>query len=73
MRINRIILDHAGLLDEERFFLAQIREWLTSPKRQEQLDGERYYNGDHDILHRQRTIIGEDGKLQTVDNLPNNR
>ena len=27
----------------------------------------------HDILTRKRTIIGEDGKLQEVDNLPNNR
>ncbi len=71
-RINRIILDHAGMLDEGRFFLVQINEWLASRKRQEQLDGERYYNGDHDIMRRRRTIIGEDGKLQIVDNLPNN-
>ena len=33
----------------------------------------RYYEGFHDILTRKRTIIGEDGKLQEVDNLPNNR
>ena len=31
------------------------------------------YEGFHDILTRKRTIIGEDGKLQEVDNLPNNR
>ena len=35
--------------------------------------GEQYYNGNHDIMHRRRTIIGEDGKLQEVENLPNNK
>ena len=29
--------------------------------------------GDHDILRRKRTVIGEGGKIETVDNLPNNR
>ena len=38
-----------------------------------QLDGERYYRGDHDILLRQREVIGEGGQLQAVNNLPNNR
>ena len=37
------------------------------------IDGERYYEGNHDILKRKRTIIGEDGKLEVVENLPNNR
>ena len=37
------------------------------------LEGERYYEGNHDILQRNRTVIGQDGKLQIVDNLPNNR
>ena len=73
MRINRIIMEHAGLMNEERFFSAQIREWLGSDLRREQLDGERYYAGDHDILYRKRTVIGEGGALKQVDNLPNNR
>ncbi len=37
------------------------------------LDGERYYLGLHDILKRTRTVIGENGELTTVENLPNNR
>ncbi len=73
MRINRIIVQNAGMMNEDRFFTAQIREWLSSPARQEQLDGERYYAGDHDILYRERKVIGEGGELQTVKNLPNNR
>ena len=37
------------------------------------IDGDRYYTGDHDILKRQRTAIGPDGKLIVIENLPNNR
>lgn len=35
--------------------------------------GERYYEGEHDILHRKRQAIGEGGELEEVKNLPNNR
>lgn len=51
----------------------KIVNWLNSPMRREQLNGERYYRGDHDILHKKRTIVGENGELQEVKNLPNNR
>ena len=37
------------------------------------IGGERYFRGQHDILQRRRTMIGADGKLTTVENLPNNR
>ena len=32
-----------------------------------------YYRGKHDILHKKRTAIGENGELITLDNLPNSR
>lgn len=51
----------------------RIVHWLNSPIRLAQLDGDRYYRGDHDILRKKRTVLGEDGKLVEVDNLPNNR
>lgn len=60
-------------LDDKSYLESRIVNWLTSPYRMEQLTGERYYHGDHDILMKKRTIIGEDGKLQEVNNLPNNR
>ncbi len=56
-----------------RLLETKIVNWLNSPMRREQLDGERYYRGDHDILHKKRTALGEDGKLVVVNNLPNNR
>ena len=37
------------------------------------LDGEKYYAGMHDILHRERTVIGETGEPEPIHNLPNNR
>ena len=60
-------------MTELQFFAAEIKEWKDSPRRKDQLTGDLYYVGKHDILHRQRTIIGADGKLQVVQNLPNNR
>lgn len=73
-RINRLILmgGYKGMT-ELQFFAAEIDEWKRSQKRKEQIIGDAYYEGHHDILFRKRTIIGEDGKLQEVDNLPNNR
>ena len=60
-------------LNDKSYLESRIVNWLTSPARMEQLTGERYYFGDHDILRKERTIIGEDGQLQEVKNLPNNR
>lgn len=60
-------------MTELQFFAKQISLWKCSPQRREQLDGELYYHGEHEILKRKRTIIGEGGLLQKVENLPNNR
>lgn len=50
-----------------------LRTWLDSPARKEQLLAEKYYDGDHDILRRQRMMIGADGLKVPVDNIPNNK
>ncbi|WP_300357019.1 phage portal protein [Fusobacterium sp.] len=50
-----------------------ITQFINSQKRYEMLTGERYYRGIHDILFRKREIIGEGGRLQEVENLPNNK
>lgn len=56
-----------------QFFENEISRWKFSPARKEMLAGERYYDGFHDILSRNRTVIGEGGELEVVKNLPNNR
>lgn len=58
---------------DKTFLELEIRRWKYSLWRKMQLDGERYYNGDHDILRRKRCVIGDGGQLQEVENLPNNR
>ena len=58
---------------DEQFIMNEITQFKISKARGGMLDGERYYMGIHDILRRQRQIIGEDGKLVNVENLPNNR
>lgn len=60
-------------MDRKKFFENEIARWKTSPERAEQLAGERYYDGFHDILKKKRTAIGADGSLEEVKNLPNNR
>lgn len=44
-----------------------------SPIRKNQIIGDNYYRGKHDILKKQRTMIGQNGKLEVVDNIPNNK
>ena len=74
IRINRLIFQggNAGMT-ELQFFAAEIKEWKESKRRKNQKAGEAYYDGEQDILQRQRTSIGPDGNLQAVHNLPNNR
>jgi len=51
----------------------EIKAWRNSPQRIMQIKGALYYDNEHDILMRKRTMIGEDGNLTEVKNLPNNR
>lgn len=60
-------------LNNKTYLEKKIANWLHSPQRMEQLTGDRYYRGDHDILNNKRMGIGEDGKPVELKNLPNNR
>lgn len=61
------------VIADEDFILGEINRFKASRRRQSMLDGLRYFCGKHDILSRQRTVIGESGEPEAVDNLPNNR
>ena len=50
-----------------------LRAWLDSPQRKEQLLAEQYYLGNHDILKREKKVIGADGQLTTIENVATNR
>lgn len=60
-------------IDRKTFLELEIARWKHGQTRKNMLDGERYYEGKHDILMRKRTAIGKDGELEEVTNLPNNR
>lgn len=60
-------------LSDKEFLEKEIAAWKISPERAMQIKGTMYYNGDHDILRRKRTVIGEKGEREEITNLPNNR
>lgn len=62
-----------GRMHDKEFLEKEIARWKNSPQRIMQIKGHLYYDNEHDIITRKRTMIGEDGKLEEVDNLPNNR
>lgn len=73
-KLNHIIKKGAeNRLTDAQFIVKEINSFKTSQKRADMLTGERYFKGKHDILFRERTVIGADGELEKVDNLPNNR
>lgn len=51
----------------------EIAKFKNSDKRKWMLTGEAYYEGEHDILKRERKVIGKGGRLETAHNLPNNK
>ena len=70
---NLIKIGAASYVTDEDFIVKEINRFKMSQRRKLMIDGERYYKGDHDILQRKRTVIGQDGNLEEVNNLPNNR
>ncbi len=74
LRVSNFILQgvHTKITDRE-FLEKELESWKNSPQRFMQIKGFQYYENEHDILKRKRTMIGEDGRLQEVENLPNNR
>lgn len=49
----------------DAFYFEEKRKWAAI--------GQRYYRIDHDILHRERTVIGEGGRVEKAQNLADNR
>ena len=74
LKVSNFILQgvHSRMTDRE-FLEKEISKWKCSPQRIMQIKGSLYYDNEHDILKRKRTMIGENGELQVVENLPNNR
>lgn len=56
-----------------RYLECVLRKWLESPLRKEQLLADEYYCGKHDILKRDKKVIGSDGELVAIHNVANNK
>lgn len=72
--INAIV--NAGartMMGDIRFLEKEIEKWKNSSIRKSMILADRYYRGDHDILHTPRTVINEKGDQEPVKNLPDNR
>jgi SPP1 family phage portal protein len=65
--------DVATRMTDKQFIVAEINRFRRSKRYLDMIAGENYYSGKHDILFKQRTAIGENGKLTILDNLPNNK
>lgn len=72
-KIARAVTIGKDRISDEQYIIKEINTFKASKRRKDMLDGEKYYAGLHDILLRKRTVIGEDGELTEVKNLPNNR
>lgn len=73
MFLNNIFSGANSQMTLEEIIQEEIKEWHSSTVRQLMLDGQRYYEGDTDILKRKRMAIGEGGELEEVKNLANNK
>lgn len=73
-KLNSFITSNVVRNTEELSELEKdIALWKMSPERAEQINGEMYYKGYHDILHKKRMAIGRNGKEVELKNLPNRK
>lgn len=72
--INENITTNANsAITDIKWLENEINKFKKSEKRKWILIGEAYYEGFQDILQRKRWVIGNGGRLEVNDNLPNNK
>lgn len=62
-----------GMMNDKEIILKEIEDFKKSRTLMDMITGEEYYAGNHDILKRKREVIGVNGDLVEVTNLPNNK
>lgn len=72
--LNEKIIDNAdNYMTDLDFIKHEVDKFKQSAQRKWMVEGEKYYEGEQDILNEQRSFIGEGGRLQAANNLPNYR
>jgi SPP1 family phage portal protein len=73
-KISDVIANGANsALNDIRVLEKEIQKFKKSEKLKWMETGINYYNGDQEIMKRERKVIGKGGRLEKVDNLPNNK
>lgn len=74
-RLNGLVHENVSQdSQKDKVFLeSEINNWKVSPERKEQMSGFMYYEGYQDILYKKRMVIGKNGELQEIKNLPNRK
>ncbi|MGE6514603.1 phage portal protein [Lysinibacillus sphaericus] len=73
-RLNDIInKGNLSILSNTKVLERQISKFKASDQLKWMRIGEAYYEGEQDILKREREIIGKGGRLEKAKNLPNNK
>ncbi|SDR82239.1 phage portal protein, SPP1 family [Paenibacillaceae bacterium GAS479] len=67
------IIESAAPMTLQQIIEQEISDWRRSVQRRDMLDGQRYYRMKHDILLRNRTIIGEGGRQVAAANMADNK
>ena len=64
LKLSNFILEGAkSHMTDLEFLEKEILAWKCSPRRMMQIKGFLYYDGDHDVIHRKRTMIGDGTNL----------
>ena len=71
--MNNVIKERKANLINIKYIRREIERFKASREYKDMQKGDRYFNGDHDILKRKREAVGEDGELHEVSNLVNNK
>ena len=73
-RINDIVTRGAATkLSDKEFLERELKKFLSSPKRKCMIDGDLYYDYEHNIQNKRRMVIGRNGEMVEDKNLPNNK
>ena len=67
------IIKGSATMSEREFLQAQLRNFLGSEQRKTMCTAIDYYDGKHDILNKQRYVIGEGNKQIALQGVPNNQ
>lgn len=73
-RLNSIIVTGAkSIIGDIQVLEKEIQKFKASEKLKWIQTGINYYAGNQDIIKRERKVIGKGGRLERVENLPNNK